>query len=746
MTATDIYQYLAEQQLSPAITAIEQLLRAMPLIDIDTRDRFVECRELHTAMMHYLDSPTPDPALQHNWHYLIRTLYEVTDTIYAREVQTQDSHLAERSRLSELMLSGGLESIASALLPGEKLLEGNRVRYDELVDRLAQGLLYTNLWSEELGRTLEQCDAYVRQVSVSALTLSLLRGWHTARLKWLIDQAAHYISMGRYDSVRVRIIVGLTLVGIRYDKRVELYQSILGYDSLLDQDLLPAEEIQTVWTGLLKITYTPQVRGYVEQLMQRFNNPTFLQGMQDAVAKHFNEDASGGYNTDYDPDKMEALEEFLPMVENMQEASREIQRLLNQGYDVHYAMAEQMLQGIFFQEEVHWLLPFDLRHSYLYGFLHQLYERFNLDEGHIVAMYQQALPQQADLDRYGFTLRLHHTPDVLLQSIAHELRSRENVVNQHSYTPPQEESELTREEYLRLLSFYPFQLYRYFTLGRKSRQGYSPFDRLPPIHIPLLASQTEALRPTLTHMLSEHYRRQGDYEAQVALLQVQLQEIDQEHTDYAKLSYRLARLLVEQKKLVEAYTTLLPLSPQALPDHRIALLQAHILQEMHHPSAAISLLEPLLAEAPKELSLVEPMAFLLIDQGEYHRALLLLLQCEFEGSCAEALYPAIAWVLTLLKRSDDAEEYYQRTYTAVEDLPRDFWITEYTRYYALRHGHLALAQGQVATALARYRQSIKTIGAEAHRSRWIKDLPALRGIGVPQHLIKIVQDWHSDKQ
>lgn len=740
MVTDDIYQLISDHQIAAAVKLLGEQMQSHVRIPVEQRDRYHSAKRILETMLQYLESPIQDPELEANYSYLLRTLYEVTDALRDSEWLAQSPQYEKQANYYSLLLdNGGLAMVVEQLTLQSNLSTVDRPRYDELVKRLTMGLLYTQEWSDEVASSLDQLDDYIQQAALTAVTLALLRTWHWGKLCWLLAKLME--TQGEQTMVRIRTIVGVLLVGELYNSRLALYEEQLPYTLQQIGEAITLEEYDMIWSHRLRMKYTPQVVEYVQKLFGRFNSPEFQQRFQEIIS-------STGDSTE--PATFESVfgdeEELLPLVDDVQDGYEALKRLVARGFDVNAFATNSLLQGPFFEDETHWLIPFDLQHSSLAAVMAQFSNEYQLGEDQIMTLLRESIFQQVDIDFYGSIFRISQLPGQVLQGISQGVLAMENVINRTPYIRPQERRMLAADDYTKALQGYICQLARIFAFIEAKVAARTPFKMLFGQPNPFAQAQSEQLCDKHLDLLRAYCVQTKEYAGEQATIQVQLGRTSDPEAR-AQLMYRLAQTYYEEQKYMQAYFVMQQIPPQLLPRDTSPLFIAQILYRMEQPMLAISLLEQVRQQAEPErpsLAISRLLGVLYVKLRTYDKALPLLLQCEFEDEHPDTLYPLIAWCLMMTQRWDEAKAYSSRPVTSYDQLDKDSLELHYKEFVPLLPVLLTLIGGDLQGTLQALGKLLATADEQQQKkliSAYGECVYDLMQLGVPSHLLVLIHTW-----
>lgn len=740
MVTDDIYQLISDHQIAAAVKLLGEQMQSHVRIPVEQRDRYHSAKRILETMLQYLESPIQDPELEANYSYLLRTLYEVTDALRDSEWLAQSPQYEKQANYYSLLLdNGGLAMVVEQLTLQSNLSTVDRPRYDELVKRLTMGLLYTQEWSDEVASSLDQLDDYIQQAALTAVTLALLRTWHWGKLCWLLAKLME--TQGEQTMVRIRTVVGVLLVGELYNSRLALYEEQLPYTLQQIGEAITLEEYDMIWSHRLRMKYTPQVVEYVQKLFGRFNSPEFQQRFQEIIS-------STGDSTE--PATFESVfgdeEELLPLVDDVQDGYEALKRLVARGFDVNAFATNSLLQGPFFEDETHWLIPFDLQHSSLAAVMAQFSNEYQLGEDQIMTLLRESIFQQVDIDFYGSIFRISQLPGQVLQGISQGVLAMENVINRTPYIRPQERRMLAADDYTKALQGYICQLARIFAFIEAKVAARTPFKMLFGQPNPFAQAQSEQLCDKHLDLLRAYCVQTKEYAGEQATIQVQLGRTSDPEAR-AQLMYRLAQTYYEEQKYMQAYFVMQQIPPQLLPRDTSPLFIAQILYRMEQPMLAISLLEQVRQQAEPErpsLAISRLLGVLYVKLRTYDKALPLLLQCEFEDEHPDTLYPLIAWCLMMTQRWDEAKAYASRPVTSYDQLDKDSLELHYKEFVPLLPVLLTLIGGDLQGTLQALGKLLATADEQQQKkliSAYGECVYDLMQLGVPSHLLVLIHTW-----
>lgn len=740
MVTDDIYRLISEHQIAQAVKLLGEQMQSHVRIPVEQRDRYHSAKRILETMLQYLESPIQDPELVTNYSYLLRTLYEVTDALRDTEWVAQSPQYEKQSNYYALLLdNGGLAMVVEQLTLQSNLATVDRPRYDELVKRLTMGLLYTQEWSDEVATALDQLDDYIQQAALTAVTLALLRSWHWGKLCWLLAKLME--TRGEQTMVRIRAVVGVLLVGELYSSRLALYEEQLPYKPQQIGEAITLEEYDMIWSHRLRMKYTPQVVEYVQKLFGRFNSPEFQQRFQEIISSTGDSEEPATFESVFGDE-----EELLPLVGDVQEGYEALKRLVARGFDVNAFATSSLLQGPFFEDEAHWLVPFDLQHSSLGAVMAQFSNEYQLGEDQIMTLLRESIFQQVDIDFYGSIFRISQLPGQVLQGISQGVLAMENVINRTPYIRPQERRTLEADDYTKALQGYICQLARIFTFIEAKVAAKTPFMMHFGQPNPFAQAQSEQLCDKHLDLLRAYCVQTKEYAGEQAAIQFQLGRTSEPEAR-AQLMYRLAQTYYEEQKYMQAYFVMQQIPPQLLSGDTSPLFIAQILYRMEQPMLAISLLEQVRQQADPEkpsLAISRLLGVLYVKLRIYDKALPLLLQCEFEDEHPDTLYPLIAWCLMMTQRWEEAKAYANRSVTSYDQLGKDSLGLQYKEFVPLLPALFTLVGGDLQGTL----QALGKLLASADEQQQKRFISAygecmydLRQLGVPSHLLELIQTW-----
>lgn len=431
---------------------------------------------------------------------------------------------------------------------------------------------------------------------------------------------------------------------------------------------------------------------------------------------------------------------------DVQEGYEALKRLVARGFDVNAFATSSLLQGPFFEDEAHWLVPFDLQHSSLGAVMAQFSNEYQLGEDQIMTLLRESIFQQVDIDFYGSIFRISQLPGQVLQGISQGVLAMENVINRTPYIRPQERRTLEADDYTKTLQGYICQLARIFTFIEAKVAAKTPFMMHFGQLNPFAQAQSEQLCDKHLDLLRAYCVQTKEYAGEQAAIQFQLGRTSEPEAR-AQLMYRLAQTYYEEQKYMQAYFVMQQIPPQLLSGDTSPLFIAQILYRMEQPMLAISLLEQVRQQADPEkpsLAISRLLGVLYVKLRIYDKALPLLLQCEFEDEHPDTLYPLIAWCLMMTQRWEEAKAYASRSVTSYDQLGKDSLELQYKEVVPLLPALFTLVGGDLQGTL----QALGKLLASADEQQQKRFISAygecmydLRQLGVPSHLLELIQTW-----
>lgn len=716
-----IIRLLEQKRLKEAQVQTEALLPAGTYEKL--YNRLEQNKTSYAYMLQYMREGLNDPQRQLFYLQLGAELWTIADQAYLSaldKTSTRYYHELRRTRafmsLPEPTLADKLHTLESISddMALRRMLPQNGKSSTELLRKHEEKnrLLFLSTWSnsEWTPDDAKEAGAFLQSellqetdlcLFVSAVTMSLLECFDTAKIKWLMEA-----TQLTNTQAAQRAITGLTLVLLRHGLRVTLYYPQLMHDlETLNDKCQLGKQMNRVCVQLLRSRETEKI----DQKMREEIIPEMMKSVDFLKQMKFDNDQTG--ESDRNPDWASAFEQS-----ELGNKLREMNELQMNGSDI-YMSTFSLLKGFpFFNEMSNWFLPFDFEHSAVAESLKEMPDtdkmvKFLLTSGTF-----------CDSDKYSLAL-----------TMAQVSKERQGMLL--SQFSPQEMKDMVDETQLDDLrqqaarpeavsNQYIHDLYRFFNLFRRKQEFRNPLkENLNPYHNPALRQLVN--NPEQVQYIAD-FLFQNDYLPEaLELYQTQIQWVRQPDT-FQRIGFCLQKEK-RYREAIKAYQT----ADEMLPNHTWTIRHlAGCYRALKDYETALSYYRKVASLQPENRDVVFKIGSCLAETERYEEALQHFFRLDLEDEDNPKIVRAIGWCSLLSGRLGQAAKYYARI--PEEGRTADDW---------LNMGHVAWVSGDVPGATDDYRQAAcKYESHEAFRQAFEKDRDILVRLGIQEEDIPLMED------
>lgn len=644
---------LQQERLSDALLSLEGL--AESLCNLSLKERVLSVKEAYAMLLDYMSRGYTDPDRYRLHRQFLRQTYEVSDRLH-RECMLADESMYYTSLWRTLQKLNGPLSLSQLL--------GSKVSYRSLFELAWTSPVWQQADYEAAHAILLSCEEQVLESSVlvSGVMLGALQVFDPLRFRFLLDVSVH-----KDLTLRVRALIGVVFLSLKYSHRLSYYPDLLAQLQLLSEhpgilSLLQAIQMQLVLSletneieRNLREEILPEMVRKAQQL--KIDSSIEIEELQEKLSEHeFNPEWEENGDSSELGRKMRALAE-----------------MQMKGADVFMGSFKMLKQKFsFFNVAANWFCPFQLSHPNLGDVARQHpFVKHILQGGRL-----------CDSDKYSFCLFLSELPPMENEMMKKQLETAMGHLPENGVA---ESVESPDEQMVSVVRSYIQDLYRFFQLFRIGSVLENPFRMnlqiLSSPYLSELLTDNDILRQLADFSFGEkHYAFALDYYKVIPADASVFQKIGfchQVNKDYVAAieAYEKANLL----KSDSAWTLRqLGICYRSLGDYKKALLCFEELERID--SENVRLL----------LSLSECY----LKQQDYDKAFEKLYKADYLSSDGDMPLRALAWCSLLTGRLEQARQYYLkilgRTPTAV-----DFYNA----------GHVEWLMGDTAQAARYYRSS-----------------------------------------
>ncbi|NSW93111.1 MAG: tetratricopeptide repeat protein [Bacteroidales bacterium] len=543
---------------------------------------------------------------------------------------------------------------------------------------------------------------------VSAITLSALRVWQTAKLYHLID-----FYTDRKPQIMERAISGLILNLHYYNGRILLYPDLVSRIREMGQEkefrehcrIVVLQAIRSRETEGLSRKLHDEILPKVAKLKPRIEEKLDLDNI---LPKDKNEEKN--------PDWSEVFGESEEIYRSMEELTR----LQMEGADVYMSAFANLKHFDFFKDFQNWFVPFYPDHEVV----NEIYRDEILGPGSnelAEALYKT--PFICNSDKFSLILNLKYLPSsqksMMLKVFRMELEGLLQMEDDEVSSDPYRNFRIHVTQYLQ-------DIYRFFKLSPYRREFEDIFTGKLDIY------NSEFFRMTCDvgeaeAMLADYFFRKNYYEDALNLFLRQIPEKPSEAQLYEKTgycfqqtgNYEEALKYYERAELIDRKAWTLKKSGYCL--RRLGRFEEAL--DFYLQAGEIE---------PDNIHTIIMTGHCYLDLKDYESALKYYFKVEYHDPGNLKILRPIAYCYFALGRFDESEKYYERL-SAGKLNAHDY----------INKGHLALCRGKKKEATEYYRQSILSgeIDKEEFMAIFAEDQPLLVSLGVNPDDLPILIDY-----
>ncbi len=617
--------------------------------------RLTEIQTSYNYMLEYLRKGMPDPNRLKLYRSLMGECYILNDEWAMMELMQEPQQLYSRYRRTygnstdahtlHKRLSANEENRSLLhMVPSPEndkannsLIQQHEYLLREIFYRLWTSCGWKSSDCEEVfsiitDRTLRLTD---RATLVSAITLGLLKCFEPQKAILLCR-----IAQEEETLTAVRALVGLIIVLMYYESRIECYPELLyALQSLNDCETI-TQRIRTIQIQLLRCRETQKI----DRKMREEIIPAMMKN------PHLN---SGklGMEVIKEIDEEEQNPEWKDWIKNdeIKEKLDEMAKWQIEGADVYMSTFSQLKRFPFFEEMCNWFRPFDLEVPEVAEIIPK--ERHN-SKNLLNAICASRF--FCNSDKYSFCLTFKQVPreqrEMMQQQIADNGGSDGDGPDTMNSAYKEREAETMSNQYIQ-------DLYRFFKLSRHRKEFTDPFslslNMLESRHLLFLIDHPESMLRMFHYLIEKEYYTEA-FHAGTMLEERSMGNLDAEF--YQKMGYCLQKS-GDCKKAVEYYTKADIIAPDSLWTMR-HIAQCYRL--MGDFESALHYYTATEAVAPENRSLLLQTGECLAALKRYDEAFERFFKVEYIDSESIRSWRAIAWCSFLTGNYAQARHYYAK--------------------------------------------------------------------------------------
>ena len=653
----------------------------------------------YSTMLDYTIKGVPDPQRKDIYDRLLVSVYELADKIRSELISKTRSRLTfiqesldremreENEDMAENLMGLSFDHELDEMLRSTVLFDDETESETAMQHRKAIIRAFKLLW---LSYKLTEDDAtlvarifnsssipwYEKSMLVSALTLGMLQCFDQRKVTLLIDL---------YRSVDPRIaqraLVGMVISFTLYDKRLQLYPSIMDRLSQYKENEKFALEVESV----------------IVQLIRSKDAEKISRKLRDEIVPdviRLNEDLSEKLNLDKlmsSEDFEEKNPDWEKYFDNQPGLVKKLEELTNmqmEGADVFLSAFSMLKSFPFFNELPNWFMPFYKEHYAITNALRTETESF----AKLMAQAIEESVYMCNSDKFSFVLNMVHMPEaqknMMGQMFGAEMEQLKEFMDEELSDP-----QLRNK---RIVIQYIQDLYRFFRLHPLRNEIGDIFSK------PLQPESTLIYRwmvkdHKFLKTIASFYFDQGHYIEALPIYQ----HLEESGESYAEL-YEKSGYCHQQKDQFEEAIALYKKAD--LFDTNRKWLLGKIAQcylKMNNTREALNTYLEQLSADPDNLRTAAAIGTCHLNLNEPEKALDYFYRIEFADQGSPPAMRAVAWCLLIMGRQDEAAPYYQQL-LALEPNAYDY----------MNAGHLAFLSGDKQQAADHYISSIRERGGD----------------------------------
>ncbi len=681
-----LYEYLDTKQLTLAF----KTLRVM-IDDTQKWELSEELNRLTTSygyMLQYLSQGVLDPQRDNILSQILVDAYTLTDKTVISLAASQSTHIfyQREQQYKNVKLQNLVEEYIVAQNKIQLLSSVNEANLDNDAStslmRQCEALesdIFNKLWSsfplnkdeEESVKALfanEQLPSHLKSLVLSALMLGLSKFFDAPKLILLLDS---YCKLNDTE-LKLRAIINAVIIIYLYRNRINAYKDVLT--------ALKSLEIQSDFEGDMQLIFTRLIHSRNTDNISRKLKDDIMPELQKLSPDLFNKikGKTPGTIDISDIEENPHWQEWLDK-SGITRKLEEYNELQLQGGDVFISTFAKLKSYPFFNTLSNWFLPYHDKctavTSAFGGKKHPLTGLFKV------------MPILCDSDKYSMLLSIAAAPE-----------SQRNMMFQQFEAQREQLQELQNEEVQSVMKMrdnivnrYIQDLYRFFKLYSRRREFKSIFDS------DINLTDVECLKPYITHtptlsVIAEFYFKNGFYDDAIKFYRLMVSNHDADPHVYQKIGYSFQSL----GKWREALRNYSRYELVDSSDVWNSKQMAQCYRSLHDHTKAIEYYSKALEISPQSVNLCLSLGHCFLDKGEYDKALQQYYKADFMPKAKHRAWRPIAWCSLLTGKHEQAVNYYKKIISEDTATSQDL----------LNYGHVLQVMGNIAEAIAQYRESL----------------------------------------
>lgn len=690
MQKTELLQQIisdiCHRRLGTSIDALENLLLSNP--NQSDMEKLVGIKNDYQLMADYWQRGYDDPQRLEVYDQLLHRLYVLTTNIAIheqlrssaymmgvyqrpRQIRRDWSLVSVKNQLEAYVADTAMMSLEPEQTQKNQLLSLNQ-QHQQLLNDLFDYILTSRLWSESLSDAFNDIllsptiDINDQLLIVSAITLSAMNAFGINKFKVLTDVYRQATDI----CLRQRALVGWVLV--LDEQKSALYPEMVETVRQICQDKQCCSELTELQMQLYYCMDTENDRRTIDEEIM----PNLINGSRIQVTQH-------GL-VEMDEDTLEDIlhpEEAERAMDKMEESMNRMFDMQKNGSDIYFGGFSQMKRFPFFNDISNWFMPFTPSHPLISPiwnpskgrtFLHGIAKMKNLCDG----------------DKYSFVLAFEKVRSGLPESVIKMMDEGEAsfmLLAGEAYNKPQHQTPaLVRRSYLQ-------SMYRFYRLFSQRGAFPCPFDSSE--RYLFFANSLFVDTPLEDRMMevASFLMKRRRYE-DVEKVIVHVPERCRDYQYYMVAGSMLQHLPFSALSTsTEMYRKAMELKPG---DQKAMAAFARVSFGAGRYQTAVEIYGELLEQQPDSRNYMLNVAICLSNLERYEEAEKYLFKLNYLYPEDEQVSRALAWVLTLQNKLEQAQKLYAQLLAVDHPVPVDL----------LDYGYCLWFAGDIANAIIAFQQ------------------------------------------
>ena len=664
---------LEQKRLKETFDILTHLLSEFP--NWQLKEKLTELEDTYKTMLSYLTEGINDPGREKVFNDLLRSVYQVADSIRFLFKTKSDSDNKQEHSLGLIPL---LEDITGKIalldLLGEDEKSLDLIGLEKQKELMIRNIFY-NIGSSEQWHTntKEQWSKVLKNklipftlsnLIVTALTLNLLESFDEQKALLLFEAAEN-----EDEEIKQRVLTGIILFLRLYDKRLYLYPAINSRLQHLAENPLFIIQIRHLVLQFILCRETEKITRKIKEeilpemmkISPKLNNKIKLEDLM----------SHDSGMEDKNPEWQELIKGS-----GLEDKLQEFSELQMEGADVMHSSFTHLKNYPFFNEVSNWFLPFSVPAEFL-------------DNQEMVKLAETLTESKmiCNSDKYSFFFSIAMMPEsyrkMMTGQFSAEASSIQEILKEDAINDSKKISPVARQ--------YIQDLYRFYKLHPKKRDFEDIFEVTPEFYqVPSIAELIGDKENLF--IIGEFYFNKNYFFEAADIYSRLLKEDTNNHILYQKKGYCLQM----QGDLQEALKVYLKAELFDANNPWIIKKLAYCYRMLKQPEEALLYYKKAEQLNPDNLSTLLNIGHCYLELKDYDEALKYYFKDEYMEKNKQKAWRPIAWCSFLIHKYEQAMDYF---YKIIDSNPN---ATDY-----LNAGHAQLAMGNIKEAVRLYSLSLK---------------------------------------